>query len=136
MGEFTRYQLRKRAEALQIDVRYGQFAKYVNKGLLPDPELELWAEEEIVPRFLRIHELEARAWSLDRRVVILFLERYPVPPAKLRDAMVGMLPTITKPARKLARVAAAGAVARRCRTGAGPDLRPRPVARRGDRLRG
>ncbi len=105
--EFTRYQLRERTKALGIEVRYGQFATYIAKGLLPDPGEAVWTEEEIVPRFLRIHELEERARSLDRRVVILHLERYPVPPAKLRNAMAGMLPTITKPTRKMARIAAA-----------------------------
>lgn len=108
MAAFTRYQLRKRAEALGIEVRYGQFKTYISKGLLPDPEVEPWTEEEIVPRFLGIHKLESRVRSLDRRVVILYLERYPVPPEKFRDAMIGMLPTIHQPARKMARVAAAG----------------------------
>lgn len=104
---FTRYQLRARAKDLGIAVRYGQFATYIAKGLLPDPEAEAWVEEEIVPRFLRIHALEATVRSLDRRVVVLALERYPVPAAKLRDAMVGMLPTIKAPARKMARIEAA-----------------------------
>jgi hypothetical protein len=105
---FTRYELRKRAEALNIEVRYGQFKTYIEKGLLPDPEVDPWTEEEIVPRFLRIHELEPRARSLDQRVVILYLERYPVPSDKLRDGMIGMLPTIGKPVRTMARVATAG----------------------------
>ncbi len=104
---FSRYQLRKRAAELGIEVRYGQFATYSTKGLLPDPKEEPWLEEEIVPRFLRIHELDATVRSLDRRVVVLYLERYSVPVTKLRDAMVGMLPTIKAPARKMARVEAA-----------------------------
>lgn len=108
MAEFTRYQLRTRAEKLGIEVRYGQFATYIEKGLLPDPQADPWTEEAIVPRFLRIHELDERVRSLDRRVVILYLERYPVPSAKLRVAMVGMLPTIKRPTRKMARVTAAG----------------------------
>lgn len=108
MAEFTRYQLRKRVRDLGIEVRYGQFEIYITKGLLPDPELEPWAEQAIVTRFLRIHELEPRARSLDRRVVILYLERYPIPPEKLREAMIGMLPTISPPTRKMSRVAAAG----------------------------
>lgn len=108
MSEFNRHQLRKLAESLGIEVRYGQFAKYMDKGLLPDPEEEPWTEEEIVPRFLRFHGLEETARSLDRRVVILYLERYPVPIPKLRDAMIGMLPTIRTPARKMERVSAAG----------------------------
>lgn len=105
---FTRYQLRMRAAELDIEVRYGQFETYIGKGLLPDPKVEPWTEEEIVPRFLLVHELDSRARSLDRRVVILYLERYPVPPVKLRNAMVGMLPTIRTPARKMARITAAG----------------------------
>ena len=104
---FTRYQLRRRAEELGIAVRYGQFATYIEKGLLPNPEEEPWTEEAIVPRFLRIHELEQTVRSLDRRAVVLYLERYPVPPAKLRAAMAGMVPTIKRPARKMARVEAA-----------------------------
>lgn len=106
--EFTRYQLRKQAEDLKIKVSYPQFAKYIRKGLLPDPNEVPWIKEEIVPRFLRIHELDATVRSLDRRVVVLYLERYPVPVPKLRNAMVGMLPTIKTPARKMARVTAAG----------------------------
>lgn len=108
MAEFTRYQLRKRADALGIEVRYGQFETYIAKGLLPDPGTESWIEEEIVPRFLRIHELEERARSLDRRVVILYLERYPVSAEKLRDAMIGMLPSIDRPVRKMQQIMAAG----------------------------
>ncbi|MDP9357433.1 MAG: hypothetical protein M3R02_19520 [Chloroflexota bacterium] len=103
---FTRYQLRRRAAELDIAVRYGQFAAYIEKGLLPDPDEEPWTEEDIVPRLLRIHELEATVRSLDRRAVVLHLGGYPVPPAKLRLAMVGMLPTIKGPARKMARVEA------------------------------
>lgn len=108
MAGFTRYRLRERAKDLGIEVRYGQFKTYISKGLLPDPEVDPWTEEEIVPRLLRIHGLESSARSLDRRVVDLYLERYPVPPEKLRDAMIGMLPTIHQPVRKMARVAAAG----------------------------
>jgi len=72
------------------------------------PDEEPWTEEAIVPRFLRIHELAATVRSLDRRAVVLHLEHHPVPPAKLREAMAEMLPTIQRPARKMARIEAAG----------------------------
>lgn len=108
-GEFTRYQLRQRLNALGIAVRYGQFATYIEKGLLPDPQTEPWVEAEIMPRMLRIHELDDSDWSLDRRVVVLYTERYPVPVAKLREAMAEMLPSIhEQPVRKLNRIVAAG----------------------------
>jgi hypothetical protein len=107
VGGFTRYKLRDRAKKLGIAVRYGQFQKYIAKGLLPDPAKLTWIEEEIVPRFLRIHELDDTARSLDRRVVILFLERYAVSTAHVQRAMAGMVKTISSPERKMDRVEAA-----------------------------
>lgn len=104
---FTRYQLRDRARTLGIEVRYGQFTTYIAKGLLPDPKDVPWIEEEIVPRFLHFHNLGSTARSLDRRVVILYLERYPVPPKKLQLAIAGMVKTIESPSRKMTRVDAA-----------------------------
>ena len=91
---FTAYRLRQLATDLGIATNHDQLNDWVRRGLIPDPEVEPWTEETVVPRFLLAHRLKDGSWSLDRRVVHLYLERYPVPPEKLRLAMAGMLPTI------------------------------------------
>jgi len=104
---FTAYRLRQLAADLGVATNDVQLKDWVQRGLLPEPEVEPWTEETVVPRFLRAHRLKDESWSLDRRVVHLYLERYPVPPEKLRLAMAGMLPTIQAPVRKMARLESA-----------------------------
>jgi hypothetical protein len=102
---FTRTRLRTVvADQHGIDLRPGQLRTWIAKGLLPDPAEEVWTEETILPRFLHIHAMKDTDWSLDRRVVQLVLDRYPVPASKVQQAMAGMVPTIGAPIRKLRRL--------------------------------
>ncbi len=105
--EFTRYQLRKQAETLGVSLSYELINDYIALGLLPDPDVTPWTEETVVPRLLRVHELGKTLRSRPRRVVLLYLERFPVSPEKLRVAMVDALPSIERPARTMARIQSA-----------------------------
>jgi hypothetical protein len=104
---FTQSKLRKYLENLDIFVRPGQLRAYIAKGLLPNPAAVEWTEEAIVQRYFRIRALEQSARSLDRRVLIMFLERHPVCAAQVQRAMASMVKTIASPERKMKRVDAA-----------------------------
>src|SRR5262249_15563329 len=57
----------------------------------------------------RVQELAEQSRSLHRRVIILQGESvdFHIPPAKLREAMIALLPSISAPIRKIKRINAA-----------------------------
>jgi hypothetical protein len=97
----TRTGLRKLADSLDISLPFNRIDHYIEVGVLPDPEEEPWTKDELTRRLIAFRELQSEGTSLDRRVVWLYTDRFPVPPPKLQRAMAGMLPTIKAPKHKM-----------------------------------
>src|SRR5438132_1309070 len=84
----SEWKLRQEAEALGVRVTGQQFRRYQEWGLIPDSVDGGWTAET-VGRLVEIRKLGKQIRSLPRRVVFLRRDyaRFPVPTAKLRDAM-------------------------------------------------
>lgn len=100
MERLSGWELRQRAEKRGIPVSGKQFASYQAWGLIPEQAEGGWRDAD-VERLIRIRELEAHAWSLHRRVILLQDPRWPIPGDKLRQAMIDTIPSIEAPKKKM-----------------------------------
>lgn len=86
---------------------HAQLRRYVDWRLLADPdESGRWDCSE-VERLIAIKAAEREARSMPRRVVLLrgdYLQ-FPVPDGTIRRALLEFIPSVTRPAHKLWRVA-------------------------------
>jgi hypothetical protein len=100
--------------ALGKDISHPQFAAYRKRGLLGEPDADGHWPRTVVDRLVRIHGLAVTVRSLDRRTILLKQESviFPdgeensplvqdVPPAALREAMIGVATSIRRPVRKM-----------------------------------
>ena len=103
MERLSGWELRQRAGQRGAPVSGKQFASYQDWGLIPERLEGGWIATD-VERLIRIRELETEARSLNRRVILLRDLRWPTPPAKLRQAMIETIPSITSPKVKMRRL--------------------------------
>jgi hypothetical protein len=100
MERLSGWELRQRAEQRGWPVSGKQLATYQEWGLMPERLGGGWVDAD-VERLVRIRELDGQARSMNRRVILLRDVRWPTPSAKLRQAMLETIPSLTAPKAKM-----------------------------------
>jgi hypothetical protein len=120
------YEARAQADARDEPVTSKQFDAFRASGLVV-PRADGRYEPMVINQLVAIKRTAAYARPLARRTVFLrgnFL-LFPVPPEKLVQALVALVPLVDRPARKIARIARSGLSSEATRD---RSRRPPPVA--------
>jgi hypothetical protein len=105
----TASRLRRDAADAGYPVTYAQFDSYRVAGLLPEPDASGRYPAWALGALLAVRRLSREVRALSRRVIRLGSDAvtFPVPPEKLRAAMLELVTIMTDRTRKMARVARA-----------------------------